>query len=382
MFTIYFSGMIFNNSTSHNIMYCKACGDLCVRPHLLYKCHHTVCHPCLGESSLRVFLCPVGSCGMHGPARFLLKLTNSLQANYAQEYRILDQAKPMRTSSSVSLLESIRCSEKKKKHMPDSVGELPHLYYYLDFEATDKTPMTCRITQIGCVGVMADGKTMKTYNELVKADQKICAIASEITGITDAKLRHSPPCLDSLRAFFEWIDHTREKHPVVLVAHNGIGYDYPLMMSEMYRWDMAPYHTLKRYGIRYLFDTLAWARVNLPSHKLIKKPTGESSFRLGDIHEALVGFRFDGAHDALADCHALRRICESEYVARKNMCMTNSDSHSCLNLLECVKDFQTKRQNIDKITHVRVQQKVVQKSKRTLLAYFKPNDGKRCKSSK
>jgi DNA polymerase III epsilon subunit-like protein len=182
--------------------------------------------------------------------------------------------------------------------------------------------------------------------------------------------------LESLKAFFQWIDDTRQNHPVVLIAHNGLGYDYPLLMSEMYRWDMAPYNTLKRYGIEYLFDTLTWARVNLPSHKLIKKPTGESSFRLGDIHEALLGFRFDGAHDALADCYALRRICESEYVARKNMCMTKSDSHSCVALRECVEDFQVKRQSIDKTIHILVKQKVEQKSKRTLLSFFKPKEPK------
>lgn len=262
-----------------------------------------------------------------------------------------------------------------------------YIPYYLDFEATDKTPMDCRIVQIGCLMVDPDTKEEHEFKTMVRSDKSIKPEASAITGIKDSDLVNAPKCAEALRMFFAWIDKTRKDCLVVFVAHNGAGYDYLLLMSEMHRWDFPIYVTMNRHGIVRLADTLPWARVNIPSHRLVKKPTGEASFRLGDLHESLLGHRFDGAHDALTDCRALKSVCESEYVREKAFCIERHDGQTCIDLRAYVDEFQRRREGMDRSTHASVKQRVDAKvGKRTLLAFFKRNasgeDGEKIKRQK
>lgn len=267
--------------------------------------------------------------------------------------------------------EAIIASETRKKKTMKEGNQI----YYLDFEATDKTPMTCRITQIGCVTTQADG-TVLEFQTLVKADQKICDKAVEITGITNEMLKDAPPCKEALQKFFAWIDETRHDNNVTFVAHNGSGFDYPLLLSEMWRWSLHPYTVLSRHGVTRLFDSLYWARINLPSHKLIKNSEGRGSLKLGDIHESLLGNRFDNAHDAVADCHALRRVCESSYCTRKKIDMNEPDGHICMTLRECIDRFQSKRENIDKTRQQKIKRKISESAKCATLSMFMPRKRK------
>jgi len=345
-------------------MKCDHCMDLCVRPHTLRPCMHLLCEPCI----YNVTLCPVNGCGTPFESELMYELSNLIQRNYCRQYSTLDTSK-----TSANLLASAKqtsldtlCS-RKEKPMP----KLLDRRYYLDFEATDRTPYQCRITQIGCVALNDAGEEL-CFNTYVKADQPMNEKASEITGITDSMLCHAPVCKDALLKFLEWVDKTRENHPVVLVAHNGRDYDFPLLMSEMWRWDMHPYSTLQRYGITKFRDSLPWGRINIPSHMLMKKESGDGSFRLGDLHESLVGHRFEGAHDALADCRALRAICECAYVKGKGFDQCEPDNHSYFELKRLVDDFQTKRESIDRTLKLRVKDKVDGTCRRALLSFFKP----------
>ena len=351
-------------------MDCSSCGEACVRPSQRPCCRLWVCQFC-------VELFPRCDCRDFGAAVFSHDKAEDVERNH-QLYRHVDQKKlliqPCITKTKHVNLTTMKPTTKKKKKtllLPEEMRkEIP---YYLDFEATDKIPMECRIVQIGCLMVDPETKEEHVFSTLVKADMSIVAAASEVTGIRDEHLVGAPGCAAALRKFFDWIDETRKGNNVIFVAHNGSGYDYLLLMSEMHRWDMPPFVTLKRHGVVRLADSLPWARVNIPSHKLVKKPTGEPSFKLGDLHESLVGKRFEGAHDALTDCRALRSICESEYVCEKGFCLSQHNGHSCNDLRMCVDEFQRRREGMDRTARAKVKAKVDSKvGKRTLLSFFKP----------
>lgn len=340
-----------------------------MRPHVTRPCAHQVCEPCVtGKRE-----CPACG-GTLKDARFNQELSTAIERNCARAYMVTDVRKTARMPP-LEPLEPLTDAVKKKMATaakPASASESP-LRAYLDFEATDCTPLTCRITQIGCVLVAPDG-TERTYNSLVKADRSVCEKAAEITGITNEKLKDAPPCKESLINFFAWLDRVREGRQVAFVAHNGVGFDYPLLMSEMWRWDMHPYTTLAKHGVVRLADSLPWCRVNVPPHKTILKESGDPSYKLGDLHESLIGHRFASAHDALADCRALRSICECDYVVRKGFTVDVSDAHSRFELKDFVSDFQVKRESADRITKQRVKDNANAKTKRALLNFFRPKD--------
>jgi len=243
----------------------------------------------------------------------------------------------------------------------------PCVNVYLDFETTDINPRTCRITQIGA---MCEDKSFNTY---VKADKPMNPEATKITGIKDSDLKDAPPCKEALNLFFDWLDSVRDKKSVICVAHNGSGYDFILLLCELHRWDMPAYQILAKHGIVRFVDTLPWARVNIPPHRLVKKvENNEPSFRLGDLYESVMGCRFECAHDALADCKALKQFCESGYVKDKCLNLDSHDGHSCFGIKEYISDFTRRKQAEDSDMSKEIARKADEKGcqKRTLLQFF------------
>ena len=352
-------------------MLCDLCNKIAVRPYRLLLCSHVICTSCLligVYEPIKDITCTL--CKKTGRGVFMREYDKHIQDINRDGYIQSDlkntnilNYKVETLSSAIKIVES-----KKKMEKINKMSKTP-LVYYLDFEATDKTPSTCRITQIGCVGSKPDGTIVK-YNELVRADRPICKAASEITGITDEMLRNSPKCKPSLLKFFKWIDDNRDGHHVTFVAHNGFRFDYPLLIHEMIRWDLSPFITLNRHGITLFYDSLEWARINIPSHKLIKRSDGGDSFKLGDIYESLFKERFEGAHDALADCYALKRICESPYCIRKKIDIHSEDFYNCRSLKDCISSVQTKAESIEKTNNNKLKTNIKKVSKNVMLTFI------------
>lgn len=210
--------------------------------------------------------------------------------------------------------------------------------FFLDFEATDLSPYSARIVQIGCVA-----ENSETFQTLVKADKPMHPEASKVTGIYDDDLKDACSCREALIKFIRWIKETRGTQDVVFVAHNGAGFDYPLLMSEMCRNGMSPFLVLRDCGVTHFFDSLVWCRENVPPYYC-------SSYTLGNLHEIFVDKKIENAHDALADCHALNavmsRVCEKASLAEIDYCCKGERYTE--DVQECVRRFQKKRDELDK----------------------------------
>jgi DNA polymerase-3 subunit epsilon len=111
----------------------------------------------------------------------------------------------------------------------------------LDFEATDKTPDTARITEMGVVLWETDGnRPLVTVGTFLYDKQTYGPLSEEvkrITGITDEMLEEfgtlPGPNL-------QWLDSFCKGHRVdYIVAHNGGNFDRPLLYAELDRLALA-----------------------------------------------------------------------------------------------------------------------------------------------
>lgn len=329
-------------------MRCHVCAEVCVRPHALEPCAHEVCEFCFLESPLRCNVCAAevtGSC-------VLPYKDHQSQSSNPQRYHGLD----------------MRHRVKKI----DSMSEEPVLVYF-DLEATDKTPFSCRIVQVGAVMYVEDQEY--TFNKRIKADQSMHPEAADITGISDADLVNEKSCAEVLRIFFQWLKaHCKEK-PIVFVAHNGHDYDYPLLMCEMMRNELPPVTVFDEHKVVAFWDSLLWCRLNIPNHMLLMVEDPQTkvqrrSYKLGDLHQSLLGRSLEGAHDALADCRGMKDILECDYVKRKNPCFVEADSWVCMATEHAIQSMTLRRDNVLKEEKKKIEEKIQAKSKQVFLSFF------------
>lgn len=340
-------------------MACRHCKQsFCIRPFYLKCCDALYCETCFEDGC---------KCEKRIKPEYQSFLADRISSREPL-FSIRDAFQTLRMSEPLVIFD---LQTKKETRMSNDKKETCTVYF--DLEATDINPRTCRIIQIGAVC------GSKEFNTKVKADQKINPEASKVTGIKDQDIADAPECKFALIDFFRWVDQVRENRHVVLCAHNGVGYDYILLFSELHRWEMPPYFTLRKHGIVKVVDSLPWARVNIPPHRLIKNmETGEASFRLGDLYESVLGCRFECAHDALADCRALQQFCDSQFVKEKGFNTERHDGHSCYSLKEYVAEFQKRKVAEDSDMLRTIQDKMEKKGcKRTILSYL--SSGKRQK---
>jgi DNA polymerase III epsilon subunit-like protein len=224
------------------------------------------------------------------------------------------------------------------------------LYIYLDFEATGLSVWHDHITQIGAVASRQNQTNhivdiISNFDTYVFTDKRISDRASEKTGITNEHLKDAPRTKSALTNFFEWIISLKlDEEDVVLAAYNGINYDFPLMCSEMHRWEINIPRQFKACGISYLLDPLKYARSNVDDQMLLRTKTGKCSFCLGDVYLALIGCNFENSHTALADTIALHKVCTHD--AFKTMAIEDNSTY-CLHTNQYITTFMDKRQSVD-----------------------------------
>ncbi len=190
-----------------------------------------------------------------------------------------------------------------------------YILIYLDFEATGLSCWYDHITEIGAKAVYVPGSDKSKSNEFISyvyTDRVISCKASEITGITNQTIKDAPNMGKVMKMFFDWLDklRTTSKYNMILVAYNGMNYDFPMFMSELHRWSFNIPRMLKSRGIIGFLDPLIWCKKYIDDTLLLRKKSGKCSFSLGNVHLALMGTSLDNAHRAIVDTRGMMNICE------------------------------------------------------------------------
>jgi DNA polymerase III alpha subunit (gram-positive type) len=258
------------------------------------------------------------------------------------------------SSTKEKVLEETGVTTHNDQNMTDKVSAgIDHddrFFIYFDLESTGLSRWHDKITQIGataCLRKQGNYSTVSTFETLVKCDRKIHEKAAEKTGIYEHTLVNAPCAREGLNKFFDWLKTLHKDYPdyaMCIVAYNGVNFDFPLLLSELHRWDFSPHLLFSACNVDYLLDPLIWARANIDTTCLLRKGTGNCSFVLSDVHTALTGEPISNAHQALADTEGLMNICVHEKF--KDMHVREPSAYA-LEVSAFLDDFMKKRQSID-----------------------------------
>jgi len=178
-------------------------------------------------------------------------------------------------------------------------------YVTFDLETTDLDTSTCEIVEIAAVRVER-GVIAGEFHSLVKPQRAVSAGAQATHGFGAADLAVAPSFADVWPRFREFIGAS------VLVAHNGLNFDVPVL-----RRMAAPHGGAERLQV---FDTLPLAR-----------SLSRDSSKLADL-AARFGVPLGRAHHALDDARALVGVYEALEARR----VVRSRKASLANLLPFV----------------------------------------------
>src|SRR5882762_174153 len=106
-----------------------------------------------------------------------------------------------------------------------------------DFETTDKDVETCGVVEIGAARVV-NGEIVDRFHSLVNPYRPISPAATKVHGYTDADVAAAPPFHEVFPRFREFVGDD------VLIAHNGLHFDVPLLKRLAGAETMTFYDTL------------------------------------------------------------------------------------------------------------------------------------------
>jgi len=309
--------------------------------------------------------CP--QCGLSGKVTLSFDRDQRNLSAFGLLYQRTEAARPPSSDHKVISVEEAIPAVSSGTRPPPAVGG--DIVVYFDLETTGLNTMLDRITQIAAVAETGGDRT-EEFNTLVKTERKITEGATSVTGLTNEMLRDAPPFKKAMGDFLLWLNTLRRGRRVTLIAHNGIGYDYPLLFNEMWDANMTPYMTLNRAGVTAMFDSCVWARFNVAPHKTVKLDCGRPSYSNDSLYRAVTGKSIENAHDALSDCRALRVVCRSPLFSEKEVDFHTPNGHSCRSLRETVDRFQTARESIDNTERRNISDRIRTSTKRTLLNFL------------
>ena len=139
--------------------------------------------------------------------------------------------------------------------------------------------------------------------------------AAKVTGITDETIQSAPHEFGiTFIEFLCWVQvQNIDSLPVLLVAHNGMGFDLPIILQEMERHRIH-LRTLQETNIVAIFDTLKYLKDRKYNCDPVSRrpfPTtkkGAVSYNLGGVFRTCFPDETFQEHDALADTTAMRRV--------------------------------------------------------------------------
>jgi len=148
-----------------------------------------------------------------------------------------------------------------------------------------------RIVQIAARTI--DGS--ETFEQLVNPQCHIPIPSSNIHKLVDADVQEAPSFDRVLPQFKLWCERVAQGRPLVLIAHNGVGFDWPVLLREARRVGKLAWLPTPEAHV----CTLTAARITWPHLK---------SFNLAALYESLSGTALHGAHNAAADVGACAYI--------------------------------------------------------------------------
>jgi DNA polymerase III alpha subunit (gram-positive type) len=187
-----------------------------------------------------------------------------------------------------------------------------------DLETTGLSKRWARIIQIGCCGVVWSNKQKKfehhpnmVFETFVCSIKKVPKKVTELTHITSENLVGAPSFQQATEAWAKqvelWLKKTSTE-TVVLIGHNIIPFDVPMLVTSLYRANIDPFFFFhNRLKVTKAMDTLKLAKqIDIKSSwHLPKTPTGRISYQLGGLHKSLCGRDLLNAHSALADAQGV-----------------------------------------------------------------------------
>jgi DNA polymerase III epsilon subunit family exonuclease len=156
---------------------------------------------------------------------------------------------------------------------------LPQTYVALDLETTGLDRDNDSIIEIGAVRFSLDG-VIDEFSTLVNPGKPLSPVIQRLTGITDKDLGDAPPIEVVASDVEQFLAGS------VLVGHNLLGFDVPVLDAQGIKRPFA------------IYDTQALAEVLLPMI---------GNYGLADLTASL-SIAFEGHHRAVADAEASRQL--------------------------------------------------------------------------
>jgi DNA polymerase III epsilon subunit-like protein len=191
----------------------------------------------------------------------------------------------------------------------------------IDFESTGLNLGKSEIIQASCAvasknGVKTNFETLDVFSDdgmsivdakvdacpllfstIVSGDVSIEPGALAVVGITDACRLGHPRFVEAWRSLVKWaLSHVSDDSHLVLVAHNGEAFDFPLLFEHLRR-HLEPIGFNE--GTTQVIDTYRIVKRMIP---------GERSHRLGSLYQLFMDRPMRCAHDATGDVIALGQI--------------------------------------------------------------------------
>lgn len=226
---------------------------------------------------------------------------------------------------------------------------------YFDLETTGLSVMDDQIVQIGAV--CED----KVFNCYIRAEKEMHQRAKEVIQFDE-----TPEYLEAKKnepnlTIEEWVDRSRiptkeglQKFvdflegipkPRMLVGFNSLRFDMPLLLSELWRWDFK----LSAFPVEELGDVWFWT-FKVPSHHFFRNEKGQPIRKLGKVYRAFFEEELKGAHGAVADAQATKRLAEDYRISPHIECEIMAN--------DFVKDFIKDRKVADKKDYPHKKRKV------------------------
>lgn len=167
----------------------------------------------------------------------------------------------------------------------------------LDTETTGLSPKKDRIVQIGAHCLRTKDQTGSSFyfKEYVNPHHPVSPGSLKVHRISQSTLERADTFAKVYERFIRWIASFGTNKNIILLAHNGHKFDFPLLETELVRHGVDP--GLLRTAV--LCDSVFVFKKWFP---------GQDSYSLGKLHMKIAGREIPNAHDALADVLAIRTL--------------------------------------------------------------------------
>lgn len=173
---------------------------------------------------------------------------------------------------------------------------MTHIFVLFDFETTGLNPFkNNRAVQLGAILLRAKNKDNIYFNEIIHPQIPVSKYSKAFRThkISIHKIRKEKPFAYKFKKFIEWLHTVGHDSKIVLCAHNCFDFDSNFLVMEIIRAGFTiPFDI-------YLSDSLHIFRKWFPNEK---------SHSLPILYENILKKELVGAHDALADVNAMRKL--------------------------------------------------------------------------